>query len=123
MPIGDPLLVGIGNVGSDATDGIVGNGLGLWEVTVEPMAEGKYNFFAQFEDAAGTLADRWRWGRWCRSIRTWRFRTTARSRCRSICRRTLGPIVDLNVTINIEHRNVGDLEILLMQPGRDDRSS
>ena len=45
MPVGLPLLVGNGIVGSDATDGVAANGLGLWEVTVEPMADGKYNFF------------------------------------------------------------------------------
>ncbi|HEY3392881.1 MAG TPA: hypothetical protein VGK58_09255, partial [Lacipirellulaceae bacterium] len=38
-PVGGPLLVGSGTVGSDATDGMIGNGLGLWEVTVEPMAD------------------------------------------------------------------------------------
>ena len=57
MPVGAPLLVGNGVVGSDATDGMHGNGLGLWEVTVEPMADGKYNFFARFETAAGVVGD------------------------------------------------------------------
>ena len=57
VPVGLPLLVGNGVVGSDATDGIAGNGLGLWEVTVEPMADGKYNFFARFETGAGIVGD------------------------------------------------------------------
>ncbi len=58
MPVvGSRLLVGNGVVGSDATDGMANNGLGLWEVTVEPMADGKYNFFARFETAAGIVGD------------------------------------------------------------------
>ena len=48
-PLGEPFVVGTGTVNADGTDGIIGNGLGTWEVTVEPMADGKYNFFARFD--------------------------------------------------------------------------
>ena len=48
-PAGDPFVIGTGTVGPDASDGFVGNGLGVWEVTVEPLADGKYNFFARFD--------------------------------------------------------------------------
>lgn len=56
-PEGDPFLVGSGVVLTDLTDGVPGDGMGIWEVTVEPMDEGKWNFWARFEDASGTLGD------------------------------------------------------------------
>lgn len=49
-------LVGRAQVGSDATDGILGNGLGRWEITSEPLADGNYQFAAQFEDLAGNVS-------------------------------------------------------------------
>ena len=36
------VLVGTGFVQSDETDGNSGDGLGLWEITVEPLADGDY---------------------------------------------------------------------------------
>ncbi|MEX2113817.1 MAG: Ig-like domain-containing protein [Pirellulales bacterium] len=53
----DGALVGEGRVGSDATDGVLGDGLGIWEVTVEPLADGTYTFTAQLEDLAGNLSE------------------------------------------------------------------
>ena len=47
------VVVGQGVVGSDITDGILGNGLGAWEVTVEPLADGTYDVSAVLEDTAG----------------------------------------------------------------------
>lgn len=49
-------LVGQSVVGSDITDGVLGNGLGLWEVTVEPLADGMYTITAKSEDLAGNLS-------------------------------------------------------------------
>ena len=49
-------LVGEGTVGSDATDGVLGNNLGAWEVTIEPLADGTYDITAQAEDKAGNLS-------------------------------------------------------------------
>ena len=51
-------MVGEGVTGSDATDGVIGNGLGAWEVTVEPMADGTYDINAEAEDLAGNLSAR-----------------------------------------------------------------
>lgn len=65
QPIGAPLLVGSGVVGSDNAQepfdeepfGISGLGpLGTWEVTVEPIRDGKWNFSAVFEDVAGNVS-------------------------------------------------------------------
>ncbi len=53
----DGTLIGEGLVGSDATDGVLGNGLGAWEVTVEPMTDGQYVITAQLEDVAGNLGE------------------------------------------------------------------
>ena len=53
----DGFLVGEGVVGSDATDGVLGDGLGRWEVTVEPLTDGSYSFSADLEDLAGNIGD------------------------------------------------------------------
>ncbi|HBO45465.1 MAG TPA: hypothetical protein DD670_16345, partial [Planctomycetaceae bacterium] len=50
------VVVGEGTVGSDATDGTIGNGLGLWEVTVEPLVDGAYTIQTRLEDLAGNLS-------------------------------------------------------------------
>ncbi|NLE36900.1 MAG: calcium-binding protein, partial [Pirellulaceae bacterium] len=50
------ILVGEGIVGSDATDGVIGNGLGLWEVTIEPLIDGNYTIQTRLEDLAGNLS-------------------------------------------------------------------
>ncbi|MGH9224138.1 MAG: Ig-like domain-containing protein [Acidimicrobiales bacterium] len=50
------VVVGEGVVGSDATDGVTGNGLGAWEVTVEPLADGTYTITAVVEDLAGNIS-------------------------------------------------------------------
>lgn len=60
-------LVGVGVVGSDRSDeavagrtiggrvvsGLPNDGLGVWEVTVEPLADGTYTFRLTLEDVAG----------------------------------------------------------------------
>ncbi|MGE3241695.1 MAG: proprotein convertase P-domain-containing protein [Pirellulales bacterium] len=117
MPIGDPLFVGSGNVGSDATNGTPGDGLGLWEVTVEPMNEGKYNFFAQFEDASGTISGSVAVGSVQPLMPNLPIPDMGEISVPFDLPDDLGPIIDLNVTININHNNVGDLEILLRSPG------
>ena len=48
-------VVGVGTVGSDETDLVPGNGLGAWEVTVEPLADGTYSVLAHIEDLAGNF--------------------------------------------------------------------
>lgn len=49
-------LVGQGVVGSELSDGVPDNGLGLWEVTIEPLTNGRYTIFTRFEDAAGVIS-------------------------------------------------------------------
>jgi subtilisin-like proprotein convertase family protein len=116
MPIGDPLLVGIGNVGSDATNGTLGDGLGAWEVTVEPMAEGKYNFFARFEDAAGTISGPVAVGTVQPVMANEPIPDGGVATVEFDLPEDLGPIMDINVTVNIEHPNVGELQIALISP-------
>ena len=50
------ILVGEGTVGSDLTDGVLGDGLGAWEVTIEPLADGEYTITATVEDLAGNIS-------------------------------------------------------------------
>jgi subtilisin-like proprotein convertase family protein len=116
-PVGGPLLIGNGLVGSDATDGIAGNGLGLWEVTVEPMADGKYNFFARFETGAGVVGDPV-------ALTTALTNDTdfpIPSGGQILSPITIpevqgGTIVDVNVRVNITHTNDADLGIFLIHP-------
>jgi len=51
-------LVGQGQVHSDSSDGSLGDGLGSWEVTVEPLADGNYDITAEIEDVAGNISTR-----------------------------------------------------------------
>ena len=51
------VLVGTGFVQSDDTDGVPGDGLGIWEITVEPLADGDYEITTIVEDLAGNLSD------------------------------------------------------------------
>ena len=53
----DGVLVGTGFVQSDDTDGTVGDGLGIWEITVEPLADGDHEITTIVEDLAGNLSD------------------------------------------------------------------
>ena len=48
-PTGEPFIIGTGTVGSDPTAGSTSDGFGAWEVTVEPMADGKWLFYARFD--------------------------------------------------------------------------
>lgn len=51
---GGPFVtIGQGVIGSDLTDDPTPNGLGAWEVTVEPLTDGMYEVLAIVEDAAG----------------------------------------------------------------------
>ncbi len=50
-----PVLVGSGLVGSELSNNVDGDGLGAWEVTVEPMVEGVYDITVRFEDWAGNF--------------------------------------------------------------------
>jgi len=70
-PIGVPDLVGQTVVGSDTSDvgaagdeaayigegGAPDDGLGLWEITAEPLADGDYRFTVEIEDVAGNSSD------------------------------------------------------------------
>ncbi len=49
------VVIGQGVVGTDASDGVLGNGLGTWEVTTEPLADGAYTITAGLEDLAGNI--------------------------------------------------------------------
>lgn len=46
-------LVGTTTVGSDESDGVLGNGLGAWKVTSKPLADGEYRFTTRIQDLAG----------------------------------------------------------------------
>ena len=48
-------IVGQGVVNSDASDGVLGDGLGAWEITVEPLADGEYQIDIELEDGAGNV--------------------------------------------------------------------
>jgi len=50
------VLVGEGLAGSDESDGQLGDGLGLWEITVEPLADGTYQITTEVEDLAGNVS-------------------------------------------------------------------
>ncbi len=56
-PVGAPLLVASGTVGSDNTDGVAGDGQGRYQVTTIPIDDGLWLFTAQFEDTSGNLSD------------------------------------------------------------------
>ena len=49
------LIVGEVLVGTDASDGVFGNGFGTWEVAVDPLTDGTYNITASAEDSAGNI--------------------------------------------------------------------
>ncbi len=60
---GDLLIIGTGTVGSDLTDveaGIPGatdnDGLGMWEITAEPLSDGVYDVHALIEDWGGNFS-------------------------------------------------------------------
>lgn len=52
---GTQILIGEGLVGSENSDDISDNGLGRWEVTVEPLVDGVYDITVRFEDWAGNF--------------------------------------------------------------------
>ena len=49
-------LIGEGFVNSDESDGNDTNGLGIWEVTVEPLVNGVHSITAEVEDLAGNIS-------------------------------------------------------------------
>lgn len=49
------VLVASGLVESDDSDGVVGNALGSWELTTNPLADGKYSIVVEAEDQAGNI--------------------------------------------------------------------
>ena len=51
-----PVLAGWTIVQSDESDGDPTNGLGIWEITVEPLADGEYTVWAEVEDQAGNIS-------------------------------------------------------------------
>ena len=55
VPIGPEELVGEGLVGSENTNGVAADGLGRWEVTVEPLVDAVYDITVRFEDLAGNI--------------------------------------------------------------------
>jgi hypothetical protein len=54
-PISAEILIGQGIVGSENTNGVPADGLGRWEVTVEPLIDGVYDISVRFEDLAGNI--------------------------------------------------------------------
>ncbi len=50
-------IAGVGQAGPDASDGVPGNGLGAYEITMEPLADGVYQITAVCENEAGVISD------------------------------------------------------------------
>ena len=48
-------VIGVGTTGSDDSDGVTGNGLGTWQITVSPLSEGINLISADAEDLAGNI--------------------------------------------------------------------
>ena len=121
LPTGDPFLIGQSTVGSDGTDGVVGDGLGQWEVTVEPLADGKYFFYSQFDDFEGGLSD---------PVGTSPSTTSlglppiaipdgpggVATASATIASSSPSFVADVNVTVNIDHNFDGDLTLVLISP-------
>ena len=112
---GARLLVGQGVVNSDNSDGDRDNGLGTWEVTVEPLADAKYNFSVEFEDMAGNIGT----GQFFRldpilppAIPD-QGTTTVDLEVAGIDADTLSKI---QVEIDIRHGNTADLDVVLISP-------
>lgn len=49
-------VVGVATVGSDLSDGVSGNGLGHWQITSQPLADGAYLMTSESEDQAGNIS-------------------------------------------------------------------
>ncbi len=49
------MQIGEAFTGSDESDGIADNGLGLWEITSQPLADGNWTITADVEDQAGNI--------------------------------------------------------------------
>ncbi len=101
-------LVGQGVVNSD----------GSWEVTVEPLDDGKYNFTADFESASGVFSARV-------GLSSQSFtqaidlpipdNNTPVTSTLNVAG-AVNPIQDLTVTLNIDHNTVDQLDIFLIGP-------
>ena len=48
-------VIGVGTTGSDDSDGVTGNGLCAWQITVSPLSEGINLISADAEDLAGNI--------------------------------------------------------------------
>jgi subtilisin-like proprotein convertase family protein len=86
-------------------------------VTVEPMADGKYNFFARFETAAGIVGDPVAIGIPFMNNTAMAIPDTGTINSEiMIDPAFMSVISDLNVTINITHPRDEDLDIFLVAP-------
>jgi subtilisin-like proprotein convertase family protein len=121
MGVGEPFLIGSDQVGSDGTDGVPANGLGAWEVTVEPMADGKYNFFSRFDIGDVGLSDPVGSGSIVLNlgpvpqpipIGPGGVATVSVTTASTMPRF----VADLNVEVDIDHPFVGDLRLVLISP-------
>ncbi|GAB4131525.1 MAG: hypothetical protein Kow0040_10920 [Thermogutta sp.] len=50
-------LAGETRVNADESDGDATDGLGVWEITIEPLADGVYTVWVEIEDLAGNISD------------------------------------------------------------------
>ena len=53
MRADDGDIIGTATVGGDASNGVLGDGLGAWEITSEPLDDGVYTVSAEVEDDFG----------------------------------------------------------------------
>jgi subtilisin-like proprotein convertase family protein len=117
VPVGAALLVGSGVVGSDLSDGVPGGGnLGLWEITTEPLTDGKYNFSARFEGANGILSDPVVASSASVQISPGVAIPDGGTVTATINHSGTGTVNDLSVQVNIEHFRDEDLDIVLVSP-------
>ena len=106
-------LVGQGVVGTDLTDGVPDNGFGIWEVTVEPMADGAYEIFVEFEDSAGNLSMHFDFA--ATGLPSPIVDNTSQDFLLDV-QHLFGNIQDIDVKLDITHRIVEDLDVFLISP-------
>ena len=112
LETGSVSLVGQGLVGSDGTDGVIGNNKGFWEVTVEPMADGAYEITIEHEDLAGNISSAYSFLGDGGAITD----DQQPNDFTQDVAHLFGNIMDIDVRIDIEHPAVDQLDIFLIGP-------
>jgi subtilisin-like proprotein convertase family protein len=106
-------LVGQGVVGSDGTDGVLNNGKGIWEVTVEPLADARYEITVEFEDLAGNISSAYSFAH--PNLPAFILDDATNDYFLDVAH-LFGSITDIDVKLDIEHPDVDQLDIFLIAP-------